>query len=134
MKWVIRIIQGILAAGFLMSGLMKLFSSAEQIREMFTETLGYGAGFMYAVGAVETLAALALVVGYWRRNAALGSSVMLMVIMIGAIVSSLKEGLVADTALPLVYLVLLLVLFIAKRLDDQLKKLQGKEQNYGHEN
>jgi hypothetical protein len=45
MKWVIRIIQGILAAGFLMSGLMKLFSSAEQIREMLTETLGYRVGF-----------------------------------------------------------------------------------------
>jgi putative oxidoreductase len=115
MKWVIRIIQGILAAGFLMSGLMKLFSSSEQIREMFTETLGYRVGFMYTVGAVETLAALALVVGYWRINATLGSSVLLIVIMLGAIVSSLKEGLVADTALPLVYLVLLLVLLIAKR-------------------
>jgi uncharacterized membrane protein YphA (DoxX/SURF4 family) len=115
MKWVIRIIQGILAAGFLMSGLMKLFSSVEQINEMFTETLGYGAGFMYTVGTVETLSALALVVGYWRRNAALGASVLLIVIMLGAIVSSLKEGLVADTTLPLVYLVLLLVLLFAKR-------------------
>lgn len=115
MKWVIRFIQASLAAVYLMSGLMKLFSSAEQISEMFTETLGYGTSFMYAVGAVETLAAMALIAGFWKAIASIISSVLLSIIMIGAIVSSIKEGLAADTGLPFALLILLFILIIAQR-------------------
>ncbi len=112
MKWAVRIIQGLLAVGFLMSGPAKLFSTADQLREMYTETLGYGAGFMYAVGAAETLAALALIAGFWQRRIALGASGLLAAIMIGAIVSSLSAGLATDIALPLIYFILLLFLIL----------------------
>ena len=112
MKWAVRIVQGLLAVGFLMSGPAKLFSTADQLREMYTETLGYGAGFMYAVGAAETLAALALIAGFWQRLIAMGASGLLAAIMIGAIVSNLSAGLAADIALPLIYFILLLFLIL----------------------
>ncbi|MFD0711781.1 DoxX family protein [Paenibacillus sp. GCM10027626] len=61
MKWFIRILQGLLASVFLMSGLMKVFISSEEIRTLYTETLGYEVGFMRIVGVVESLAAIGLI-------------------------------------------------------------------------
>jgi putative oxidoreductase len=110
MKWITHIVQGITALGFLMAGLSKLFSSEDQIREMFTDPLGYAPTFIYVIGAVETVASLTLIAGYrWRRAAAV-SSLVLTIVMIGAIVSLLKANAVADAVQPAVHLVLLIVL------------------------
>lgn len=77
--------QGILAIGFLMSGATKLVSSADQINEMYVEPFGYASAFFYAIGAIETVSALALIAGYRWRRAAAGASFVLAVVMIGAI-------------------------------------------------
>jgi putative oxidoreductase len=130
MKWTIRILQGFLVAGFLMSGLMKLISSSEQIRQMFTEPLGYGIGFMYGIGVFETAAALVLLVGFWKRGFTLVSSALLILLMIGAVGSNLKEGLLADAAVPLVYLVLLGVLILARGGMKALRAASGKSGDF----
>ena len=112
MKWICYVVQGLLTLGFLMSGLTKIFSSADQIREMFTDPLGYAPAYIYAIGVVETIAALALIAGYWSRRAAAGASLVLAVIMVGAIVSHLIANAAADAVLPAVYLVLLTLLLV----------------------
>jgi len=110
MKWFIRIVQGLLAAVYLMSGFMKMFVSDEEIRTLYTEMLGYGVGFMRTVGAVEALAAIGLLLGYrWPRIAFL-SSVIIAIIMAGAVVSLLVSGHGAmSAALPFVLLALAIV-------------------------
>lgn len=114
MKWIVRIVQALLSVGFLMAGLSKVFSSAAQLEELFTEPLGYGAGFMYLIGALETAAALGLLAGYRRRAAVLAAAALLTIIMTAAIISSLAAGMAADITLPVVYLALLLFLIFAK--------------------
>ncbi|TLS49628.1 DoxX family membrane protein [Paenibacillus antri] len=114
MKRAIGVVQALLVAGFLMAGSSKLFSSAEQIRAMFTETMGLGAGFMYVVGAIETIAALALIVGFWKREIAAFSAAVLTIVMIGAVAATLIAGLGADVVMQLLYLVLLALFLPAK--------------------
>ncbi|WP_276352675.1 DoxX family protein [Cohnella caldifontis] len=112
MKWVARIVQGVLCVGFLMSGLTKLFSGLEQIREMYSDPLGYDPVFIYAIGAIETSAALALIAGFRWKRAAAAASVALAVVMVGAIASQLTASAPADAVLPAVYLILLVFLLV----------------------
>jgi putative oxidoreductase len=122
MKWVIRILQGLLAVGFLMGGILKLISSDEQIREMFTQPLGYGAGFMYGVGVTEILAAIGLIAGFWRIKTAVISSGYLIFLMVGAMLSNLKEGLLLDATVPFLYLILAVIVFVGKRNKMKIEK------------
>jgi putative oxidoreductase len=122
-KWGIRILQGLLVVGFLMSGILKLISSAEQIREMFTKPLGYGAGFMYGVGVTEIVAAIGLIVGFWRIKTAVLSSGYLILLMVGAMVSNLKEGLLLDATIPFLYLILAVIVFVGKRNKLKIEKI-----------
>lgn len=105
-----RLIWGVLALAFQMSGATKLFPTETLIREMYTDPLGYAPSFfMYVVGAPEIIAALGLIVGFrWRRLTA--ASLGFAVILIGAIVSHLAAGVAKDAVLPAVYLVLLAAL------------------------
>jgi len=112
MKWIGHIVQGVLTLGFLMAGITKLFSSIDQIREFYTDPLGYAPSFMYLIGAVETIAALTLIAGYRWRLAAAGASLVLIVIMIGAIISLVMASAVAGALLPAVYLILLIALLV----------------------
>ncbi|GIQ70259.1 DoxX family protein [Xylanibacillus composti] len=117
MKWFVRIVQGLLAAVFLMNGLMKVFVSSEEIRTLYTEPLGYGVGFMRMIGVLELLAGIGLIAGFrWPRFALLSSAVIVM-IMTGAVISLLALGQGALIAtFPFVMLALALaVLFIAGR-------------------
>jgi len=116
MKWFVRIAQGLLTAVFFMSGLMKVFMSSENIRTLYTETLGYNVGFMRIVGVAESLAAIGLIAGYrWPRLTLLASSV-LAIIMSGATVSTLVSAQGAATAgAPFVLLVLALILLFKNR-------------------
>ena len=115
MKWFVRIAQGLLAAVFLMSGLMKVFVSSEEIRTLYTETLGYNIGFMRLVGVAESLAAIGLIAGYrWPRLTLVSSSV-LAIILAGATISTLVSGQGAATAgLPFVLLILAIFLLFKK--------------------
>ncbi|WP_145409617.1 DoxX family protein [Paenibacillus xylanexedens] len=120
MKWVLSIIQGLLAVGFIMFGLMKLGGSADQV-EAFRDVYKYGVGFMYVTGAIELLAAIGLISGFWRKQIGIGASAVLSVIMLGAILTHFIAGQgFGVAATPLVLLILNLVLLWGWR--KQLKK------------
>lgn len=115
MKWFVRIAQGLLAAVFLMSGLMKVFVSSEEIRNLYTDTLGYGVGFMRLVGVVEAIAAIGLVAGYRWPKLSFVSSGVLAIVMAGATISVLVSGQGAGAAVPFVLLALAFVIFFNSR-------------------
>jgi uncharacterized membrane protein YphA (DoxX/SURF4 family) len=115
MKWIVRILQGLLAAMFLMSGFMKLSGDPGQV-EAFTNIYGYGTGAMYAVGIIEVVAAIGLIVGYWKKNLVLVFSGLLIVVMAGAVFTHLMAGQGFGIAMmPLILLVLAAVVFLGQR-------------------
>lgn len=109
MKWTARIFQGLLAAAFLMFGFMKLSANPMQV-EAFTETYGYGLNAMYVVGAIELLAGIGLVIGFWKPRIAFYSAGIIVVIMAGAMLTHVRSGQGMSTAaLPLTFLILALI-------------------------
>lgn len=111
-KWVFRILQGLMAAGFLMASMSKFFMGEDELRRLYTEPLGYAPGFMYLIAAVELLAAVCLIVGYrYVALTVLGAAV-LIVVMAGAFISVLvaEQGFVTALS-PLVWLIVALVVF-----------------------
>jgi putative oxidoreductase len=115
MKWTIRILQGLLAVGFLMFGGMKLSGNPDQIMA-FTEGYGYSVWFMYVVGILELLIAVGLIVGFWKPKVTVWAAGLLVLNMAGAVGTHLKAGQgmgIATT--PLVLLVLALVVFLGQR-------------------
>ncbi|MED4267857.1 DoxX family protein [Priestia megaterium] len=114
MKWVIRIIQGLLVVGFTAFGVMKLTGNAMQV-QTFTD-LGYSLGLMYFVGVCEVLGAIGLLVGFWKSKMGLLASGGLILLMAGAAFTHLKAGQGIGAAMPaLIFLILSLVVFIGKR-------------------
>jgi len=125
MKWFVRIVQGVLSVVFLMSGLMKLFVSSEEIQTLYTDKLGYGIGFMRMVGMVEALAAIGLIAGYrWPRFAVVSSGI-LAIIMAGATITTLVSGQgVAAAVVPFILLTLALLIMLFKtRTVAELRRL-----------
>jgi putative oxidoreductase len=88
-KWSIRILQGLMAVGFLMAGMMKFFAGAEEVEKLYTEPLGYSVGFMYMIGAIELLAVICLIFGFWKVIFTIIGSMVVAVIMAGATISVL---------------------------------------------
>lgn len=114
MKWVVRIIQGLLVIGFIAFGMMKLTGNPMQVQAF--NSLGYPLGFMYFVGACEVLGAIGLLVGFWKSKLGLLASGGLVLLMAGAAFSHLKAGQGMGAALPAVILLILsLFVFIGKR-------------------
>lgn len=122
MKWTIRILQALVALDFLLAGASKIFSSSDQIKEMFTDKLGTPVALIYTVGVFEALAALVLLAGYRSQKAAVASIAVMIVIMIGAIVTNLAAGLVGDAMVPLGVLIFVAILLYLKR--DALKSFR----------
>jgi uncharacterized membrane protein YphA (DoxX/SURF4 family) len=115
LKWVVRIIQGLLTVVFLLTGVMKLTGNVQQV-QIFTEAFGYPLGFMYIVGAGEVLGAIGLLVGFWKPKYAYLASGGLVILMAGAAFSHLNAGQGFATAMaPLILLLLGLVIYIGKR-------------------
>jgi putative oxidoreductase len=115
MKWTVRILQGLLAVMFLMTGFMKLSGDPGQV-DAFTNIYGYGTGAMYAVGIVEVVAAIGLIVGYWKKNLVLVFSGLLVVVMAGAVFTHLMAGQGVGVAMmPFILLLLAAVLFLGQR-------------------
>lgn len=111
MRWIIRAVQGVLAAVFLMSGLMKVFISSDEIRSLYSEPLGYAAWFMRGVGIVEAAAAIGLIAGYrWPKLAFASSGVLAIVMAAAAISVLLSEQGASDAVVPIVLLALALYL------------------------
>ncbi|MBD0378585.1 DoxX family protein [Paenibacillus sedimenti] len=115
MKWIVRILQGLLALNFLIAGASKIFSTEDQIRELFTDKLGTPVALIYTVGVFETLAALSLIAGYRSRKWAVASIAVMFVILIGATVTNLAASRVADALAPFAVLVFVVVLSYLKR-------------------
>ncbi|GMK39765.1 hypothetical protein PCCS19_28200 [Paenibacillus sp. CCS19] len=122
MKWIKRILQGLVALDFLFAGASKIFSSADQIRELFTDKLGTPVALLYIVGVFEALAGLVLIAGYRSRKAAVASITVMIVILIGAIVTNLAAGLAGDAMVPFAILIVVAFLLYLKR--DALKSIR----------
>lgn len=107
MKWVIRILQGLLVVGFAAFGVMKLTGNAMQVQTF--EGFGYQLGFMYFVGFCEVLGAIGLLV-------ALLASGGLVLLMAGAVFTHFKAGPGIEVVMPaLVFFILSLVVLLGKR-------------------
>lgn len=115
MKWTLRILQGLLAVGFLLSGFMKVSANPMQV-EAFANVYGYGTGFMYVVGAIEILSAIGLLIGYWKKNLVPIFSGLLTVVMAGAVFTHLKSDQGFGVAMmPFILLLLAVVVFFSQK-------------------
>lgn len=115
MKWIVRILQGLLAVGFLLFGFMKVSANPSQV-DAFTNVYGYGTGFMYVVGAIEIISAIGLLIGYWKKSLVPAFSGLLTIVMAGAVFTHLNAGQGFEVAMmPLVLLLLAVVLFFAHK-------------------
>ncbi|MFB9760517.1 DoxX family protein [Ectobacillus funiculus] len=122
MKWVIRILQGLLAVGFAAFGVMKLTGNAMQVQ--IFEGFGYPLGFMYFVGFCEVLGAIGLLIGFWKSRIALLASGGLVLLMAGAVFAHFKAGQGIGLAMPaLVFFILSLVVLLGKRAGNLSKNV-----------
>jgi len=115
MKWAARILQGLVALDFLFAGATKIFSSSDQIKELFTDNLGTPVALIYTVGVCEALAALILLAGYRSQKAAAASIAVMLAILAGATVTNLAAGLAGDAMVPLAILIVVVILMYLKR-------------------
>jgi uncharacterized membrane protein YphA (DoxX/SURF4 family) len=116
MKWVIRILQGLLALGFVMAGSSKFAIGASGLKETYTEPLGYSIEFMYVIALLECLAAIALIAGFWNALLASAGAFVVAVIMAGAWISVLAAGLSAGEAAPsFIWFVVAILLLVGHR-------------------
>lgn len=116
MRLTIRIIQGFLAGYFLIFGIVLLFTSAEDIKTLYTNPLGFTVGFIYVIKAVEAIAAVGLIIGYWIPKYSLTSSAILALIMAGAVFSHLfADQEITVAIIPFILMVLSFVVYFGRR-------------------
>lgn len=110
--WVIQVLVGLL---FIFAGGSKLIMGADQMQQMQAgQTVTFSLGFLRFIGVCELLGGLGLILpGLLRIRPGLTSvaAAGLIVIMIGATVATLKNGMLGPAVIPLV--VGLLCAFIA---------------------
>lgn len=102
------IIQGVLAAMFLFSGVSKFLMPVEEM----TKGTGFSGGFIHFIGAAEILGALGLILPLLLRiKPALTpvAAVGLFIIMVGAVVTTVRMGAAPMAVMPAVLAALLLV-------------------------
>ncbi|MDX2024044.1 MAG: DoxX family protein [Deltaproteobacteria bacterium] len=102
------IIQGVLAAMFLFSGVSKFLMPVEEM----TKGTGFSGGFIHFIGAAEILGALGLILPLLLRiKPALTpvAAVGLFIIMVGAVVTTVRMGAAPMAVMPAVFAALLLV-------------------------
>ncbi len=81
------VLQVILALGFFMFGLMKF--GAKQMVDEFTR-YGYPQWFRVITGLLEVLASVSIFYGIWHEEWAVRGSLLMIVIMIGALLTHIK--------------------------------------------
>ncbi|TDF98792.1 DoxX family protein [Paenibacillus piri] len=91
MRWTVGIIQGLLAAAYIFFGGMKLTGNRVQA-EVFTQNYHFPLAFMYAIGLVELLAAIGLIIGFKMHRVAFYSSGVIALIMAGAMFTHMSLG------------------------------------------
>ena len=114
MKYALWIVQGLLAALFLFAGVMKLVMPIESM----TQQMPLPGLFLRFIGICEVLGGLGLVLpGLFRIRPGLTSlaALGLIIIMIGAIVLTLKSGGAAQAAIPFVVALLLAFVVYGRR-------------------
>lgn len=111
MQWVVRIIQGLLVIGFFLFGFMKLSANPMQV-DAFTNVYGYGLGFMYVVGVVEVIAAIGLLIGFWKKNLIMIFSGLIIVVMAGAVFTHFQAGQGFGAAMPSIILLILAIIVL----------------------
>lgn len=115
MKWMVRILQGLLGVGFILFGFMKLSGNPTQV-QAFNDIYGYGTGFMYVVGSIEVISAVGILIGFWRNRLVLIFSGVLSIVMAGAVLTHLKSGQGFSVAsMPLILLLLSMIVFASQR-------------------
>lgn len=108
MKWLIWILQGFIIYSLLPAGLQKL-SGSQAIIDSFEQYYGYGEGMVYLAGAMETAAAILLIIAFWKKPFGLIGSTIAAIVMFGAVLSQVKAG--APAGFPLLLAVLAAVIF-----------------------
>ncbi|WP_310502884.1 DoxX family protein [Paenibacillus qinlingensis] len=111
--WTTRTIQILLAAAYVMFGVLKLSAHALQT-EVFTSTYGYSVTFMYIIGAIELVAGIGLIIGLWQPRTALISAGIIGMIMASAMLTHIRsdEGM-RTSLLPLIFLLMALFVIIS---------------------
>lgn len=115
MKWLPRMLQLVLVIAFIMSGVVKLSGNTQMLHD-FKEIYGYSKSFMYFIGAFEILAAIGLIVGFWKAKLTTLASAGLVIIMAGAVFTHISAGQDIQVAIaPFVLLVLTLIILFTRR-------------------
>jgi uncharacterized membrane protein YphA (DoxX/SURF4 family) len=110
------VLRALLAAVFVLAGWMKLAAFGFEVRAF--EHFGYAPWFMYAIGALEAGAGLALL----SRRAAAPAALLLGAVMVGAAASHLRAGDGVLLAMPALALLALLAVVGAARRGDLLTR------------
>jgi uncharacterized membrane protein YphA (DoxX/SURF4 family) len=119
LTWTTRIIQILLAAAFVIFGILKL-STHELQMEVFTSTYGYSVGFMYIVGAVELVTGVGLIIGLWHLRIALLSAGVIAMIMASAMLTHIRSHDGMRTSVPL-------LIFLAMAIFLVIRSSRGQE-------
>lgn len=104
------ILQGLLGLGFLMFGLMKF--GAKQMVDDFNR-YGLSSGFRMLTGSLEIIGAALIIAGFWNSQLIGFGSLLMIVIMIGAIFTHLRiKDPASKTVMPIVLLAFGLVVLL----------------------
>lgn len=122
-----QIIAYVLGAAHLIFGITKLIGQADLTKE-FTEVWHFPLWFMYFVGVAQVLGGIAL----FTRPLRMPASLAMALIMIGAIVTTIISGQIANVIICAIVLVLCLITF-ANRIKDLAIEL-AIEQGYTKNN
>jgi uncharacterized membrane protein len=113
LTWTTRIIQILLAAAFVIFGILKL-STHELQMEVFTSTYGYSVGFMYIVGAVELVTGVGLIIGLWHLRIALLSAGIIAMIMASAMLTHIRSHEGMRTSVPLLIFLTMAIFLVIR--------------------
>lgn len=114
-NWIIRILQGLMAVGFFMASMAKFFAGAEEVEKLYTEPLGYSVNFMYMIGAIELLAVICLIIGYWKVAFTIIGSFALVVVMAGATISVvLSDESMTSAISPFAWFIVAIIIIVAR--------------------
>jgi len=78
-----HVLQGILAVFLLIGGFIKILRVPFQVEHW--QHYQYPLWFMSVTGALEIIGAIAMIAGLWNRHLAVGSAILFVILMLGAI-------------------------------------------------
>ncbi|CAH1226020.1 hypothetical protein PAECIP111891_05879 [Paenibacillus allorhizoplanae] len=121
MTWTTRIIQILLAAAFVMFGILKLSTHDLQMK-IFTSTYGYSVGFMYIVGVVELITGIGLIIGLWHPRIALLSAGVIAMIMASAMLTHIRSHEGMRTSIPPLIFLAMAIFLVARNSRERARE------------